>query len=40
MMTVVASLRLQRRNVFEYLVQASETHLYRQAPPSLLPIAA
>jgi transposase len=40
MMTVVASLRLQRRNVFEYLVQASEAHLYRQAPPSLLPIAA
>jgi transposase len=40
MMTVVASLRLQRRNVFEYLVRASEAHLHRQAPPSLLPIAA
>jgi transposase len=40
MMTVVASLRLQHRNVFDYLVQASEAHLHRQAPPSLLPIAA
>jgi len=29
MMTVVASLRLQRRNVFDYLVQASEAHLHR-----------
>ena len=40
MMTVVASLRLQHRNVFDYLVQASEAHLHRQAPPSLLPIPA
>jgi transposase len=40
MMTVVASLRLQHRNVFDYLVQASEAHLLRQSPPSLLPIAA
>ena len=39
-MTVVASLRLQRRNVFEYLVQASEAHLHGQTPPSLLPVAA
>lgn len=39
-MTVVASLRLQRRNVFDYLVQASEAHLRRLAPPSLLPIVA
>jgi transposase len=40
MMTVVASLRLQGRYVFDYLVQASEAHLHRQSPPSLLPIAA
>ena len=40
MMTVVVSLRLQQRNVFDYLVQASEAHLHRQVPPSLLPIAA
>jgi transposase len=39
MMTVVATLRLQHRNVFDYLVKASEAHLHRQAAPSLLPIA-
>ena len=40
MMTVVGSLRLQRRNVFDYLVQASEAELFRRPPPSLLPRAA
>jgi transposase len=38
MMTVVASLRLQRRNVFDFLVKASEAHLHHQAAPSLLPV--
>jgi transposase len=38
-MTVVATCRLQHRNVFDYLVQASEAHLHRLAPPSLLPTA-
>ena len=40
MMTVVGTLRLQRRNVFDYLVQASEAQLFRRPPPSLLPLAA
>jgi hypothetical protein len=40
MMTVVASLKLQRRNVFHYLVEASEAALYQRPAPSLLPATA
>jgi transposase len=40
MMTVVATLKLQHRNVFHYLVDASEAALHRRQPPSLLPVAA
>jgi len=37
MMTVVASLRQQKRDVLEYLTQAIQADLLGQAPPSLLP---
>lgn len=37
MMTVVASLKLQRRNVLDYLVEASEAALHGRPAPSLLP---
>jgi transposase len=40
MMTVAATLKLQRRNVFHYLVEASEAALIQRPPPSLLPLAA
>jgi transposase len=40
MMTVVATLRLQRRNVFHFLVEASQASLHGQPAPSLLPAAA
>ena len=37
MMTVVATLRQQNRDVLEYLTQAIQADLLGQAPPSLLP---
>ena len=37
MMTGVATLRQQKRNVLEYLTAASEAALRGEAPPSLLP---
>ena len=40
MMTVAATLKLQRRNVFHYLVEASEAALIQHPPPSLLPLPA
>lgn len=40
MMTTVVTLRLQKRNVLDFLVEASEAALIRSAPPSLLPVAA
>ena len=40
MMTVAVTLKLQRRNVFHYLVEASEAALNRRLAPSLLPAAA
>lgn len=39
MMTTVATLRLQNRNVLDFLVDASEAALIRSVPPSLLPVA-
>jgi len=38
--TAVTSLRLQHRNVLEFLVAASEAHLRGTTPPSLLPISS
>lgn len=40
MLTTVATLRLQRRNVLEFITQACEAHLKQVAPLSLLPQAA
>ena len=40
MMTLAATLKLQRRNVFHYLVEASEAALIHRPPPSLLPLPA
>jgi transposase len=40
MMTVVATLKLQRRNVFRFLVEACEAALLHRSAPSLLPTAA
>jgi transposase len=37
MLTTVATLRLQGRNVFDFLVEASEAHLHGRPAPSLLP---
>ena len=37
MMTVIASLRQQQRNVLDYLTQACQAALLGQTPPSLLP---
>ena len=37
MMTVIASLRQQQRNVLDYLTQACQATLLGQTPPSLLP---
>src|SRR5262249_31949874 len=37
MMTVVATLKQQRRNVLEYLTTAGEAALWGEAAPSLLP---
>lgn len=37
MLTTVATLKLQQRNVLEFLVAASEAALYGGRPPSLLP---
>jgi transposase len=37
MMTVVATLKQQKRNVLEYLTVAHESALRGEAPPSLLP---
>ena len=39
MMTVVGTLKLQGRNVLDYLVQANEAALYGRPAPSLLPNA-
>ena len=38
MMTVVATLKLQHRNVLDYLVHASEAALLHQPAPSILPL--
>ena len=38
-LTAVATLRLQKRNVLEYLTAACEARLHGTRPPSLLPIA-
>ena len=40
MLTVVGTLRLQRRNLWEYLVRACEAAAHGQLPPSLLPQAS
>jgi transposase len=40
MMTVVGTLKLQQRNVLDYLVDASEADLFHRRAPSLLPLAA
>lgn len=40
MMTVVATLRLQHRNVYRYLAQATQAALLHRDAPSLLPAAA
>ena len=37
MLTTVTSLKLQERNVLDFLVQASEAALFSRRPPSLLP---
>jgi transposase len=37
MMTVVVTLRLQKRSVFDFLVDASEAASWGRSPPSLLP---
>jgi transposase len=37
MLTVVMSLRLQKRNVLEYVTTACTAALHRREPPSLLP---
>jgi transposase len=39
LLTVVASLRQQQRNVLDYVTTACEAALYNQPPPSLLPQA-
>lgn len=39
-LTAVATLRMQRRNVLDYITQACEARLRGQAPPSLLPHAS
>lgn len=39
-MTVVVTLRMQKRNVFQFLVDASEAALWGRSPPSLLPLPA
>jgi hypothetical protein len=39
MLTVVATLRQQQRNVLEYVTTTCEAVLYNQSPPSLLPPA-
>jgi transposase len=36
-LTVVATLRQQRRNVLEFLAAAYQAHLSHSSPPSLLP---
>ncbi len=36
-LTVVTTLRMQRRNVLDYVTAACEAALYGKAPPSLLP---
>jgi hypothetical protein len=38
MMTVVATLKLQHRNVLDHLVHASEAALLHQPAPSILPL--
>jgi transposase len=40
MMTVVGTLKLQGRNVLDYLVRANEAALFGRRPPSLLPATA
>jgi transposase len=39
-LTVVTTLRMQQRNVLDYVTAACEAALHGQAPPSLLPVAA
>ena len=38
-LTVVQSLRLQQRNVLEFVTAACEARLHQRPPPSLLPIS-
>ncbi len=38
-LTAVATLRMQKRNVLDYITQACEARLCGQAAPSLLPQA-
>ena len=38
MLTVVMTLRLQKRNVLEYVTEACEAQLWDRQPPSLLPV--
>jgi len=40
MMTVIGTLKLQGRNVLDYLVQANEAALFGRPAPSLLPSSA
>ena len=40
LLTVVASLRQQRRNVLDYVTTACEAALHHQPAPSLLPLIA
>jgi transposase len=40
MMTVVATLKQQHRNILEYLTAACEATLHGEAAPSLLPTPA
>lgn len=38
-LTVVMTLRLQKRNVLDYLTEACQAHLHNEPAPSLLPVA-
>ena len=40
MLTVVQTLRMQRRNVLDYVTAACEAAIHGQAPPSLLPVTS
>ena len=40
LLTVITSLRLQDRDVFEFIGQALAAHADKTSPPSLIPVAA